>query len=363
MVVFTRMPRKWPSLSSASSASVTLSRALRVGQERFRARRGPLHRPADQLGGQQHQRDLVVDRRLHAEAAADVAGDHAHLHLRHLEHGLGELAAERMRALQRGVDGVAAVGRIVVAERAARLHGGGGDAVDHEVMLDHVGGLGERRIGLGLVAGGVDERDVVLAVVEHQRRAGRGGLGGRHHRRQRLVVDLDQLGGVGRLVPGLRHHERHVVADPAHPVLDQRRVLRPVHRRAVAPLHAAGDRQVAEAGGRPVGAGRAPPARRAPPWPWRCRSAGCAHGRAASAARGRTPCRAARHRRRSARRRAPAAHPRNAARNGRWRSHPWRTPGVWKDAGMCPYPGATATRPGRLRRGGRGRMFAVPKTG
>ena len=59
---------------------------LRVGQKCFRARAHPFHRPAGQLGGEQHQRHLVVDRRLHAEAAADVAGDHAHLVLGHLEH-------------------------------------------------------------------------------------------------------------------------------------------------------------------------------------------------------------------------------------------------------------------------------------
>ena len=40
-----------------------------------------------------------------------------------------------MRTLQRRVDGVAAVGGIVVADRAARLHGGGGDAIDDEACL------------------------------------------------------------------------------------------------------------------------------------------------------------------------------------------------------------------------------------
>ena len=68
----------------------------------------PIHltgRPAS-FDGQQHQRDLVVDRRLHAEAAADVAGDHAHLALGHLQHVLRQLLPERMGALQRGVDGV-----------------------------------------------------------------------------------------------------------------------------------------------------------------------------------------------------------------------------------------------------------------
>ena len=86
---------------------------LRVAQEGLRAGADPLDRPPGDLGGQQHQGDLVVDRRLHAEAAADVAGDDADLVLRNPQHELRQLLAERMRALQRRVDGVAAVGRMI----------------------------------------------------------------------------------------------------------------------------------------------------------------------------------------------------------------------------------------------------------
>ena len=77
-MVLTRRPRNVPSRSSASSASVTLSRAwasLRNASERVL-----IHftgRPMS-FDAEQHQRHLVVDRGLHAEAAADVAGDHAH---------------------------------------------------------------------------------------------------------------------------------------------------------------------------------------------------------------------------------------------------------------------------------------------
>ena len=159
-----------------------------------------------------------------------------------------------MHPLQGGVGGVAAVGRVVVADAAARLHGGGGDPVDHEAVLDHVVGLGEGGVGRGLVAEQLHEADIVGAIVPHPRRALGGRLRGRGNRRQRLVVDLDQLGGVERLVGGLRHHEGDVVADPAHLVLGQRRVGRLEHA-AVAQLEPARDRQVAPAGGLPVGAG------------------------------------------------------------------------------------------------------------
>jgi hypothetical protein len=211
------------------------------------------HRPADGLGGEQHQRHLVVDRGLHAEAAADVAGDHPDAALRHLQYRR-QFGAERMHALQRGVDGEAAVGGVVVADAGARLHGGRRHAVDDEAVADHMVGLGDGGLGCRLVAEQLHEADIVGAALPDPRRAGLGCLGGRDRRRQRLVVDLDQFGGVLRLVQRLRHHERHIVADPAHLVLGKRRVGR-LERAAVAPLQAARHRQVAPSGRLPVGAG------------------------------------------------------------------------------------------------------------
>ena len=159
-----------------------------------------------------------------------------------------------MHALQRGVDGVAILGRVVVAEAAARLHARGGDAVDHHAMLDDVIGLGERGFGRGLVAEQLHEADIVRATFPDPRRAVGAGVRGRHDGGQRLVVGDDQLGRVERLVIGLRHHEGDVVADPARPVLGQRRIRRPEDA-AVAPLQSIGHRQVAPSRGLPVFAG------------------------------------------------------------------------------------------------------------
>ena len=159
-----------------------------------------------------------------------------------------------MHALQRGVDGVAILGRVVVAEAAARLHARGGDAVDHHAMLDDVIGLGERGFGRGLVAEQLHEADIVRATLPDPRRAGGASLRGRHDGGQRLVVGDDQLGRVERLVISLRHHEGDVVADPARPVLGQRRIRRPEDA-AVAPLQSIGHRQVAPSRGLPVFSG------------------------------------------------------------------------------------------------------------
>ena len=236
--MFTRSPEEIAVLVERKLGVGDVVARLAVAEERFRARRDPLHRTAGDLGRPQHQRRFVVDRALHAERAADVAGDDAHLVLRHLEHELAQLLAEGEVALQRGVDGVVIVVLAIDADRAARLHARRGDAVDHEVMLDDLVGLGEGGVGLGLVAFQMHEADVVRAVVPDQRRARLDRLRGRDDRRQRLVVDLDQLGRVHRLVHGLGDHEGDVVADPAHAVARQRAVARPVERRAVAALRA-----------------------------------------------------------------------------------------------------------------------------
>ena len=255
-MILARKPRNLPSLSSASSASVTLSRAC--ASHRKDSERVATHltgRPVT-LAAEQHQRHLVVDGRLHAEAAADVAGDDADLVVGHLQDVLRQLGLEHMGALQGGVDGVAALGRLVDADAAARLHGRRRDAIDDEVMLDDMRRARERGVGRLLVALDLDEADVVRAIVPHQRHAGLDGVAGRDDGRQRLVVDLDQLGGIDRLIVGLGNHEGDVVADHAHAILDQRRIARPIARAAVAALEAAGHRQVAEAGGLVVGAGQ-----------------------------------------------------------------------------------------------------------
>ncbi len=228
---------------------------LRVAQERLRTRRHPFHRPADELGAKQHQGDLVIDRRLHAEAAADVAAHHADLVVGDFQHELRQLGLEHIGPLQRGVDGVAALGRLVEADGAARLHGRRGDAVDDELVLDHMRGARKRRVGRLLVTLDLDEADIVRAILPNQRHAGIDRVAGRDHGRQRLVIDLDQFGGVDRLEIGLGDDEGDIVADHPHPVLDQRRIARPVAGNIVAALQAAGHRQITKARRLVVGAG------------------------------------------------------------------------------------------------------------
>ena len=225
---------------------------LGVAEKSLRSRALPFDRAAGELRCEQHQRRLVEDRRFHAEAAADIAGDDMDPALRDLEHLLREIRAERVHALRLGVERVVAAGRVVVADATARLHGHGGDAAYLETMADDVVRARERRVRGRLVAREVNETDVVRAIFPYARRAGRRGVGGRRDARQRLVIDRDQLGGVGGLRIGFGNDERDVIADPAHMVLRQSRIRRTIHRAAVAALLTAGDRQIPPSGTLPV---------------------------------------------------------------------------------------------------------------
>ena len=124
------------------------------------------------------------------------------------------------------------------------------------MVLDDVGGAREGGVGRLLVALDLDEADVVRAIVPDQRHAGFDRVAGGDDGRQRLVVDLDQFGGVDRLVVGLGDDEGDIVADHAHPILDQSRVARPIARGAVAALESARNGKIAEAGFLVVGPGQ-----------------------------------------------------------------------------------------------------------
>ena len=173
------------------------------------------------------------------EAAADIAGNDADLALRHL-HDLRELGAIAVRPLRHRVDRVAVLGLVVVGDRAARLHRRGGDPVDDKAALDDPVGFGERRIGRGAVPLRIDEADIVGPVFPDQRRARFERGDARSDRRERLVIDLYQLGRVLRLVQRLRRRQRRRNRRPSCTfVLGQRRKAdlagRPAASRPAAP--------------------------------------------------------------------------------------------------------------------------------
>ena len=165
------MARNLPSLSSASSASVMLSR--QCSSERKASLRSAIHFTGRPVSFAASSGELIfrIDAALHAEAAADIVGDHADFRLRNAEHLLRQSAPHLMRSLHRAAERVAVVARIVFGEAAARLHRCGRQAVDPHVVLDDVVGRGDGLLGRGLVAGLMEEGEVVGALLPHGRRA------------------------------------------------------------------------------------------------------------------------------------------------------------------------------------------------
>ena len=145
------------------------------------------------------------------------------------------MPAHAVRVLRARVEREAVLGRVVVADRRARLHGVGCDAVVVEAHRNLVLRFRKRRVGRVLVPHHERESEVAGGVVvPHLGRAVLGGVFHVHHRAQRLVVHFHALGGDARLLGSVRDDERDAVSDVARlGRLEQRPegavALRPAH--------------------------------------------------------------------------------------------------------------------------------------
>ncbi len=166
---------------------------------------------------------LRVQADLVAEAAADVVRDEAELVDARAQCGrhpdradAGHLVVARERPLARAL--------VVLDERAGALERRRREAVEVELVdLHDVIRLGERRVDVAPVedarpddvrAGVVVEDDLVL-----QRLGGVGEYG------ERVVLDLDQLGGIARELARRGGHRRHRLAHVPHTADGKRVVL------------------------------------------------------------------------------------------------------------------------------------------
>ena len=207
--------------------------AVRVGEEGFRALRRPLHRPIDLLGRPGADRLLIVDEDLRAEAAADVGRDDAQLVLGRdplecREHQTGDMWVLARRVQRRDIGA-----RIVFAERGARLHGVGNDAVVDEVELGDMRRFGESGVRRRLVADMPVVDGVVWREIVHLRLAGIGracrlGRGGQH-----AIVDDDCLRRVLGLQIAVRDDDGDGIADIERLAVRQSGKRAHLHRRAV----------------------------------------------------------------------------------------------------------------------------------
>ena len=106
--------------------------AVIIAEQRFRSRRDPLHRPPDPPRRPCDDRLLGMEAALHAEAAADIAGDDADAALRHVQYLVREGVAYAVHMLCAGIEGVAAGALIVLGDTAARLHRNRGNPIVHQ---------------------------------------------------------------------------------------------------------------------------------------------------------------------------------------------------------------------------------------
>ena len=220
--------------------------AVGGGEEFVDAGGGPFHRALQKLGRVGGYDVLRVQPGLHAETAADIVDDDADFFLFHAEHA-GQRVAGARRHLAGQAHGDAA--GIEGAERAARLHRRGGQALVDDVDSDGVGGAGEGGVRGGGVAvlhlGG----DVAGGFGPNLRgvRGDGGGQGGNDG--QVIVVDFDRLQRVLGLFQRVGDHGGDGLADEANGVDGQGRAQRGGAGRAVRALEDRRQRQRLHASG------------------------------------------------------------------------------------------------------------------
>ncbi len=128
-----------------------------------------------------------------------------------------------MGHLGRGVDHQLVVAVIPVGDDRLAFHRHHGVARQHDLALDHDGGLAGARLVLAVGTEG-DEQIVGPVLVHARRRVGERGVGV-DQRRQILDLELDALEDVLGLGAGGRDRERDRLADEAHLAVGQRRML------------------------------------------------------------------------------------------------------------------------------------------
>ena len=136
---------------------------------------------------------LYVLPTLAAKSTSNVAAHHAHLTLGNPKHGVAQHVSYPVRILTIGVKRVALVALVVDAQRAARFHILRMDPSDDITPLDYARCARECRVRGELVSLLEDVRNIVRAFIPNRRGAQLGCLRCVRNRRERLVIDRNQL--------------------------------------------------------------------------------------------------------------------------------------------------------------------------
>ena len=189
---------------------------MRVGLEGFRALGRPFHRALQAAGGKAGQHVLSIQEQLHAEATADIGCDDAEMIFRHVEDAAREKLPYQPRPLGIGVQRPFAADRIKIRHRRAGFHAGHYNAVIHYSQARDMRSLGEKRIGLVLVADMPIKACIVRRARPDLRLAWLGRAGKIGSRGQDLVFHLNRLSGIARGLVAFRYNKGDRVTHMAH---------------------------------------------------------------------------------------------------------------------------------------------------
>ena len=201
---------------------------------------GTIAAPADflaELGrGIGDEAVLGIKAGLLAEAAADIADQHADAFLRPLQHGVCEDVAGRARRLRLHMEQKPPRLLLDLCDGRARLHGRRHQPLTDQIERHLVRSFREGLLDLGGVAIAHGGDDIVRRIGPDHGCTGLDRFQGIDDRRQHLVVDLDRFGRALRLQARGRHHGRDRLAGKAHDLMRQQPARRHRHRLPVRTL-------------------------------------------------------------------------------------------------------------------------------
>ena len=184
----------------------------------------PAHRAPEPAGEKRDQQVFGVDMALAAKAAADVERDAPHPRLGQTQQRSG-FAAHPVHHLGRGPDRHRLGARIIGGDDPAALHRHRRIAMMVKAAFEPVRRCGQHRVGLA-PPDRKGPHEVGLEPVVDDRAVRPQRRFGIDHRRQFFEVQPDRFGRVLGLVAGLGDDDRDRLADMAHLVVRQERLLR-----------------------------------------------------------------------------------------------------------------------------------------
>ncbi len=173
----------------------------------------PRHRAAELHRGGRNDRFLGVERRLGAEAAADMGRDDADRFEVAFEQ-IGKRGAAKVRGLRRRPHRQHVGAGVVAREHGAAFERHGAAAMEAKLLLEHVCRARECRVDLA-VAHGNDGGNVGREVAVGRRSTGARGIAAVADRRQDFEIDVDRGGGVLREIAVVRDRHGDGLADVA----------------------------------------------------------------------------------------------------------------------------------------------------